>query len=77
MGNDCVKANEDVGMSQLSKAAVGADTNSISDELLNANLPSDSLKQRVGLNFECTDLPNLDSGSKTDAFIVVWQLNGK
>jgi len=44
MGNDCVKANEDVGMSQLSKAAVGADTNSISDDLLNANLPSDSLK---------------------------------
>ena len=77
MGNDCVKANEDIGMNQLAKAAVGADANAISDDVLNANLPSDSLKQKVGLNFECTDLPNLDVGSKTDAFIVVWQINGK
>ena len=45
MGNDCVKANnEDVGMAKLSQAAVGATGNSISDELLNANLPNDSLK---------------------------------
>ena len=45
MGNDCVKANnEDVGMSQLSKAAVGATSNTISDDLLNASLPNDSLK---------------------------------
>jgi hypothetical protein len=78
MGNDCIKANnEDIGMSNLSKAAVGSDSNQISDDLLNANLPNDSLKQKVGLNFSCTDLPNLDVGSKTDAFIVVWQINGK
>lgn len=78
MGNDCVKANnEDVGMTKLSQQSVGTNSNGISDDLLNANLPSDSLKQKVGLNFECSDLPNLDRGSKTDAFIVVWQLNGK
>lgn len=44
MGNDCVKANEDIGINQLAKAAVGADANAISDDVLNANLPSDSLK---------------------------------
>ena len=64
-------------MNQLSKQAVGTNADSISDDLINANLPTDSLKQKVGLNFECTDLPNLDTSSKTDAFIVVWQINGK
>jgi len=78
MGNDCVKANnEDVGMSQQhgtgASAAVGA---SIDDQILSGT-PGDSLKQRVGLTFECTNLPNLDVGSKTDPFVVIWQMNGR
>jgi len=55
---------------------VGGNSNEISDDLLNASLPSDSLKQKVGLTFSCSDLPNMDVHSKTDAFVVVWQMKG-
>ena len=77
MGNDCVKANEDIGMNQLAQRAVGGNLNEISDELLSASLPNDSLKQKIGLTFECMNLPNMDVHSKTDAFIVVWQKHGQ
>lgn len=81
MGNDCVKANnEDRGMNTkqgtgaANQAAVGGA--SIDDQILQG-MPGDSLKQRVGLTFECNNLPNLDRGSKTDPFVVLWQMNGK
>lgn len=31
----------------------------------------------MGLTFECSNLPNLDRGSKTDPFVVLWQINGR
>lgn len=75
MGNDCVKANqEDIGMNSKqgtgasNQAAVGA---SIDDQIL-SGAPMDALKQKVGLTFECQNLPNLDKGSKTDPFVVLW-----
>ena len=40
-------------------------------------MPGDSLKQKVGLTFECANLPNLDRGSKTDPFVVLWEMKGK
>jgi hypothetical protein len=40
-------------------------------------MPGDSLKQKVGLTFECSNLPNMDRGSKTDPFVVLWEMKGK
>ena len=54
---------------------MGGGSSGISDELLSASLPNDSLKQKVGLTFECLNLPNLDFGSKTDAFCILWEIN--
>jgi hypothetical protein len=73
MGNDCVKANnEDIGMNKYAQKAVGSNANEITDDLLEASLPNDSLKQKVGLTFECLNLPNMDVHSLTDAFVVVY-----
>lgn len=71
MGNSCT-TTEDQGMNKLAMQGVGNYSQGISDDDLNASLPNDSLKQKVGLTFECIGLPNLDFGSKTDAFVVVW-----
>jgi hypothetical protein len=76
MGN-CLAADEDVGMAGLKATAVGQGADGITDELLSASLAGGGLKQTVALTFSCKDLPNLDSGSKTDPFIVLWQLNGR
>ena len=74
MGNSCT-TTEDQGMSKMAQRGVGNNTQGISDDLLNAALPHDTLKQKVGITIECTNLPNLDFGSKTDAFCVLWQIN--
>ena len=77
MGNDCVKSNdEDIGRNRLAKYAMEANIKEISDDLLNASIHSD-LKQKIGLTFECSNLPNMDVHSKTDAFIVMWQKQGQ
>jgi hypothetical protein len=34
-----------------------------------------ALKTKVILTFECYNLPNLDQGSKTDPFLVLFTLN--
>ena len=72
MGNSCTTGDEDVGMNKMAMRAVGGNANEISDDLLNATLPNDTLKQRVALTFELRDLPNMDVGSKTDAFCIIW-----
>ena len=73
MGN-CITA-EDVGMSTMKNRAVdqGVGQDDVSDVLgfIDRNA---GLKQRVGLTFSCSDLPNLDKHSKTDAFLVLWAL---
>jgi hypothetical protein len=35
--------------------------------------PMNQLKSKVALTFSATDLPNMDSRSKSDAMVVVWQ----
>ena len=75
MGNNMCLPNEkeDQGVQQRAMKAVGADTNEITDEAIDLALgASAGLKQRIALRFKCTDLPNLDTNSKTDAFCVVW-----
>lgn len=78
MGNECIKAvDEDKGVSKMGMQAVGAGADEINDATLNLCLGGDmnALKQRVGLTFHCTNLPNLDSGSKSDAFVVLWDVS--
>jgi len=82
MGNDlsCINTKEDAGMSRLKLQAVGANSNQISDAELAGmmdNNPMNALKQKVGLTFRCSDLPNLDRNSKTDAFCVLWDISGR
>ena len=64
-------------MQGVKTQAVGNNADGITDELLHSSLDGGGLKQTVSLTFSCADLPNLDSGSKTDPFLVLWQLNGK
>ena len=35
-----------------------------------------ALKSKVSLTFSASSLPNMDSGSKTDPFVVLWELHG-
>lgn len=79
MGN-CIEGSEDKGMGNIEKKAVGANANEIDDNQLNqmlGNSGANSLKQKVSLSFECINLANLDRNSKTDAFCVLWQLDGR
>ena len=76
MGN-CLANEEDVGMQGVKGTAVGQSSDAITDELLSSSLAGGGLKQTVALTFSCANLPNLDSGSKTDPFLVLWQMNGK
>ena len=76
MGN-CVSGEEDLGMSKMQHMAVGAGADAITDEALGLLDQNAGLKQKVGLTFSCSDLPNLDARSKTDAFIVLWSINGR
>jgi hypothetical protein len=79
MGNAiCLPGStEDQGVQKRAMMAVGVNTNEINDEALDLALGANvmSLKQKVSLRFKCTDLPNLDVGSKTDAFCILWQID--
>ena len=58
---------------------MGTGTNVIDEASLELALknsnPADSLKQKVGLTFQCTGLPNMDKDSKTDVYCVVYDLS--
>ena len=79
MGN-CMSENEDIGMSQnaSSQQAVGSNVDTISDaDLMMAQQDAMAgLKQRLILNFSAINLPNMDTKSKTDSVVVLWQLSG-
>ena len=69
----CFSTDEDVGLPAAADKmkAVGNSSEGITDDLL-SSLDGAGLKQTVGLTFSCANLPNLDSGSKTDPFLVLW-----
>ena len=81
MGNCIAETDgEDKGMAGLEKKAVGANANQINDDQLSQMLgqnAANQLKQKVQLSLECSNLPNLDRNSKTDAFCVIWQIDGR
>ena len=82
MGNKniCKTDLEDKNMSNLNKA-VGTQVNEIDsailDECLSKNSAKVNLKEKVELSISLKDLPNLDKDSKTDAYCVIFQLNGR
>lgn len=70
----CTTTNEDVGAEKLTQQAVGATSNEITDDQLDGLNLGSGLSQKLILTFSCKDLPNLDVGSKTDPFCVLWEL---
>ena len=78
----CCASSEDTGMNTgwKDRQATGAGADVLTDADI-AALATDlnaGLSQTMMLNFEGSDLPNLDSGSKTDAFAVLFDVtNGK
>ena len=49
--------------------------NDVLDMALQGNNPNALLKSKVSLTFSATKLPNLDEGSKSDPFLVCYQIN--
>ena len=74
MGNTCTQSNdqEDIGASQMNSKAVGGDT--ITDDQLSTLNMGNELTQKLMLTISCQDLPNLDKKSKSDAFVVLWEI---
>ena len=73
-----MQSSEDIGVNNIAQRAVGSNQTDINDATLAACLgasPAAGLKQKIGLNFKCNNLPNLDVKSKTDAFIVLWDIS--
>ena len=63
-------------------ASVGAGQGNVNEHelekalgLANAGVAS-ALKSKVQLRFEAEKLPNLDTGSKSDCFLVLYSVNG-
>jgi hypothetical protein len=56
--------------------AVGTNTDQIDNDVLDmalaGNNPNALLKSKVSLTFSASKLPNLDSGSKSDPFLVCY-----
>ena len=72
--------SEEIAIAQAAgMRAVSGNQDSINSEFLDAALDgANALKTRVSLTFEGIKLPNLDTGSKTDAFAVLFQTsNGR
>ena len=55
-------------LNQIDDAAMEAIKNGISIS------SKDALKSVIQLSFSCEDLPNLDTFSKTDAFLILYEL---
>ena len=78
MGNNSKGAEK--GISKMGQYAQGPSTNEINNDVLDMALqqsnPMNALKSKVSLTFSASKLPNMDTGSKTDPFIVLWELQG-
>ena len=57
--------------------AVSSNTDVVTDAVLDSALGANALKTKVNLTFEGINLPNLDIGSKTDPFLVLFQIKNR
>lgn len=73
-------SSEEVAIGAMGQKAVGGNMAGISDQDLEAALglanSQSALKSKVALSFQAEKLPNMDTGSKTDAFVVLYELQG-
>ena len=76
-------ALEDGEVANLGKtASVGVHQGSVNDQELEAALglanagANNALKSKVQFRFEAMKLPNLDTGSKSDCFLVLYTADG-
>ena len=81
MGFKCTSTNKnEQGIGNMGKYAQGPSSSGINNDVLDMALqqsnPMNALKSKVSLTFSASSLPNMDSGSKTDPFIVLWELHG-
>ena len=80
MGN-CVADQGDQQIGSMGMKATGPSSNEINDDVLEMALqgtnPMNALKSKVTLTFSAKDLPNMDTGSFTDPFLVLWELKGR
>ena len=75
MGN-CMSAEEKAIQAQ-GMVAVSSNTDVVTDAVLDSALGANALKTKVNLTFEGINLPNLDIGSKTDPFLVLFQIKNR
>ena len=72
----CMQSTEDQQVGQMGLKAVGSNTNEIDNDVLDMALqganPNSLLKSKVSLTFSAEKLPNLDSNSKSDPFLVIF-----
>ena len=75
----CMQSNDEVIIGKMGMNAVGANLNQVDNDVLDmalaGNNPNSLLKSKVSLTFSASKLPNLDEGSKSDPFLVCYQLN--
>ena len=69
----CVSSNEDTIIANTGKKAVGGEKDFLEDRMLDIG-DGNELKQRIQLSFEAQKLANLDKGSKSDPFLVLFLL---
>lgn len=75
----CLQSNEqEVRIGQMGLKAVGSNTNEIDNDILDmalqGNNPAQMLKSKIALTFSAEKLPNLDEGSKSDPFLVLFRV---
>ena len=75
MGNKCMASHNDMqAVGGNAKFGSGGDIDAA--VLAAANMASTAPKQRLGLSFACKNLPNLDTFSYSDPFVVLYIKKG-
>ena len=74
----CTQSEEDIQIGAMGMKAVTSNTQEIDNDVLDlalqGNNPNALLKSKVALTFSAERLPNLDSGSKSDPFLVLFKI---
>lgn len=73
----CMRKHENAGaVSSMQKFGVGQDLDDAVLAATNKNISEDGLVNIVTLSFACENLPNLDTFTRTDCMIILYQQRG-
>lgn len=72
--NSCMATHQDLGAVGSTKMGQGGDLDAA--VLAAANFSSSSPSQKLSLSFACKDLPNMDTFSLSDPFLVLYKQQG-